>query len=175
MHEATPDFDSMVTAELRRVVGEADPSAGINRQFAFEIAHNRIRSLIDNGELQIDLDAMTDRYIRTKLKEADESDGRAADKIIAKLIRGQETFDIEGEDFLDVMVTLGDGLRKPWKNVGTEDIFTMYEIRADNMRKQEEAFKKFTEDMRSLSRALNGFNSIGEAWRAGKFAHIEAA
>jgi hypothetical protein len=175
VHELIPDWNAVVAAEYRSVVGEADPAAGINRRFAFERAATRIRARLDNGELDIPLDDVIDRHIHSSLQTADRTDARAADRVLERLAGGEASLSMDDDPFLDTVVTLGDGLRKQWRHIKSIDLVSMHDIRAENMQRQEKAFKAFTENIRMLSRAIDGFDTVGQAWDAGALTQAASA
>lgn len=119
------------------------------------------------GRLTID----SESAIRAALMQADESDGRAADRIIARAARGEVPL---SESDLDVIVTLGKGMRKPWGAVTAEDIDAMNSLRFENMRKTREAYSAFNADVLAIRDLLKEHGTFGAAYAAGGFPPAEA-
>ena len=103
---------------IRRIYRETIASygdAGIGRAEAIEAAAATVMVEVNAGRLSLDFE----QAVRAELRKADEADGRDADTIINRLSRGQVPIT---EDDLDVVVTLGKGLRKVWREVTGDDL-----------------------------------------------------
>lgn len=159
------EWDSTITRVYQEVVGEADPDQGTTRKEAFDTAHERIAAMVESGELFIDPNAA----IRATLARVDESQGRAADAVLKRLRHGQDALRIEGDPFLDTVVVLGDGNRKPWRHVTAEDLREMDRLRYQNVRQQQVAYDNWRETYDYILPAVALYGTVGKADSAGAF------
>lgn len=134
----------------------------VNRAEVFESATAALMVEVRAGRLAIDQEAA----IRAALVAADESDGRAADRIIARAARGDVP--LVAAD-LDVVVTLGGGMRKTFWNVTDADIDQMIEIRHANYVKVRDSFRQFRDDAHRVQWSVREHGTFGAAWDAGGF------
>jgi len=114
------------------------------------------------GRLPIDEEAA----IRAALMKADEADGKSADRIIAKAARGEVP--LVAAD-LDVVVTLGGGMRKTFWLVTDADVSQMLEVRNRNYVKVRDSFREFRMDVAAIVPVLEKFGTFGAAYEAGGF------
>lgn len=114
------------------------------------------------GRLDVDIE----RYFRRRLIEADEKDGRNADTIIRRAAFGQVPLDAAD---LDVVVTLGAGLRKQWGDVNVADLLAMNTIRHQNFKQAEAAYDEFNSAMIRIREAVLEHGTFGAAYEAGGF------
>lgn len=136
--------------------------APVQRAEIIESAAASLLIEVRAGRLAID----TESAIRAALMQADESDGRAADRIIARAARGEVPL---SEDDLDVIVTLGKGYRKPWRDVTANDLTAMNQLRFDNVQKTRDAYSVFNADVLAIRGLLEEYGTFGEAFEAGGF------
>ena len=143
---------------------------GANLRDVMDAARPEIRMMIDSGELHIDMDGVID----AELLAVDESNGKQADRVLAQLASGQSTFDFEGDDpMLEVVVTLGKGLRKQWRDITSTDLVRMDELRFQNMRKQQDAYNAWRTVFSPVASILLHHATIGAAVQAGAFGSSE--
>lgn len=150
---------------IRRIYRETIASygnEGISRAEAIESATATVMVEVNAGRLSLDFE----RAVRAELRRADEQDGRDADAIITRLSYGQVPIT---EDDLDVVVTLGKGLRKVWREVTGDDLVQMRELRRENYLKAKGAFDEFAANVNRLLPVLFEYRTVGEAWRNGGF------
>jgi hypothetical protein len=107
-----------------------------------------------------------ERYFRRRLIEADEKDGRNADTIIRRAAFGQVPLDAAD---LDVVVTLGGGLRKQWGDVNVADLLAMNAIRHQNFKQAEAAYDQFNSAMIRIREVVLEHGTFGAAFEAGGF------
>ena len=171
MHDNEFEFewDVTVTRVYQEVVGEADPEDGVGRQDAFISASTRLQEMVDSGELFIDVP----QAIRAALERADRVQGRAADSVIKRLAMGQDSFDMDDDPGLDIVVILGNGRRKPWRHVTAEDLRDMDRLRYDNYRKQAIAYDEWRRSYDTVLPVVAQHGSVGTAAAAGAFSHRE--
>ena len=136
--------------------------AGIARPEALESATATLMVEVRAGRLEVDVE----RALRAQLTSVDEADGRAADSIIERAAYGQDQL---LPDDLDVVVTLGRGMRKAWRDITPEDIEQMIEVRYENYRKVWESFDRFNQAARRVRMVVAEHGTVGAAWEAGGF------
>ena len=150
-------FHEVVTEEYRRAVEtHGDDHAGINRQDAFAHANAAIRARLHSGEVELPIDDA----IHAALVEADGRDGASADKILARIARGEVGLSIWPDPMLDVIVTLGNGRRKPWKRVTADDLQDMAALRTRNTNAARRSERRFVKDVNRVYSALVTAGSI---------------
>lgn len=137
-------------------------SGGVNRREAVEAAENTLMIEVEAGRLQMDVR----RAIRAELYKADEADGRAADNLIEKLAYGHVPIDA-GD--LDLVVTLGGGLRKAWRDVVPADLEQMVDLRFVNFEKARKAFASFRDAVAHIRETVFEHGTVGAAFDAGGF------
>lgn len=118
------------------------------------------------------LDVDVERYFRRRLIEADEKDGRNADTIIRRAAFGQVPLDAAD---LDVVVTLGGGLRKQWGDVNVADLLAMNAIRHQNFKQAEAAYDQFNSAMIRIREVVLEHGTFGAAFEAGGFPPASAS
>lgn len=114
------------------------------------------------GRLAIDEESA----IRAALVKADEADGKSADRIISKAARGEVPL---VADDLDVVVTLGGGMRKTFWLVTNADVDQMLEVRNRNYAKVRDSFRDFRMDVDAILPVLEKYGTFGAAFEAGGF------
>lgn len=155
---------------IRRIYREAVASygaEGVNRQEAMESALSTVMVEVRAGRLDLNLESA----VLAELRKADEQDGRDADNIINRLSYGQVPIT---EDDLDVVVTLGKGKRKVWREVTGDDLVMMRELRRENYLKAKGAFDEFAANVNRLLPVLFEFRTVGEAHANGGFPPADA-
>lgn len=137
-------------------------AAGVDRREAVEAAEATVLVEVMAGRVEIDVK----RAIRDELYRVDEADGRAADKLIEKLAYGEAPI-YDGD--LDVIVTLGAGMRKAWADVTPTDLSTMIEVRQENVNKVRAAADKFRIAASRIRETVFQHGTVGAAYLAGGF------
>lgn len=140
-------------------------STGAQLRKVMDAARPEIRSLIESGELTIDINGVID----AELLSVDESNGKQADRVLAQLANGQATFSLDPDPMLDVVVTLGKGHRKLWRDITSSDLVLMDELRYQNVRKQQDAYGAWRAVFSPVATILVRFETIGDAVAAGAF------
>ncbi len=135
---------------------------GINRPEAMESALSTVMVEVHAGRIKLDFE----QAVLAELKRADEADGRAADGIIQRMCHGQVPLT---EDDLDVVVTLGKGLRKSWRFVTGDDLVQMRELRRENYKKVKASFDEFAHNVNRLLPVLFEYRTVGDAHAGGGF------
>lgn len=155
----------MINEEFARVyretVGRAG-SDGIARLEAFEEAEASISASIRAGHMEIDLS----HAVRAQLSEIDKRDGKSADQILHDAARGLLTLD--GID-VELVATLGDGLRKQWDYVTASDLQRMNELRFGNVQKAISAYSKWQANYNAVLPILFQHSTWGDAQTNGAF------
>ena len=135
---------------------------GINRQDAFEEATALVMTEIRAGRLELDVDSA----VRAALKDADHADGRSADRILKSAALGDVPLD--GYD-INVVVTLGGGLRKQWADVDANDLRDMDVLRYQNVRNAQNAYDEWRTSYDAVLPVLFEFRTFGAAFTGGGF------
>lgn len=141
---------------------------GADRKDVMDSAATRIERMIRDGELQYSLA----RYIRSELLRADEADGKRADDIIRTAATGQGSFEFAD---MDVVVTLGGGRRKLWRNVTADDLRSMNDVRYRNFRDVKKSYDAWFKNYRLALPVLVEYVTFGAAVAAGGFPPKAAA
>ncbi|MGG7509045.1 hypothetical protein [Plantibacter sp. YIM 135249] len=150
-----------ITRVYRETVGLYG-TEGVNRMEAVESGVATLMVEWKAGRLEVDIE----RYFRRRLVEADERDGRSADTIIRRAAFGDTPLDVAD---LDVVVTLGAGLRKQWADVSVADLTAMNTIRYRNFRQAEEAYDQFNSAFVRIREMVLEHGTFGAAYEAGGF------
>ena len=140
-------------------------SDGAQLRDVMDSARPEIRMLLESGELSIDIDGVID----AELLSVDASNGKQADRVLTQLANGQNSLGIDADPMLDVVVTLGKGLRKQWRDITPDDLFLMDQLRFDNVRKQQDAYSQWRQSYSPVAAVLLHFATIGDAVAAGAF------
>lgn len=159
------DWNHKVREVYRQVVGESDPEDGVKLADARAGAASRLRELIEAGELTIPVDFA----ITAALAQADKSDGKVVDKIIARMMRGEDAFDIEDDPALDCVVIVEARVRKPLRHIKSHDLLAMDALRYRNMRAATVAYDEWRETYERALAAVIKYGSFGEAVESGEF------
>lgn len=136
--------------------------AGVNRQEAIEAATATIHAEILSGRLRLDVESA----IRASLVKADEADGRSADAILKRAAAGDVP--LTSAD-MDVVVTLGAGLRKQWADVRVADLDAMNDIRFKNFKAARDSYSEFNAAVIAVRPVLFEYLTFGAAFDAGGF------
>lgn len=162
--------ESAVRSEYQRIVAEYG-NEGVTKDRALSDAVDIVMKRIDLGEVA----EPSRRSALLKLgNDIDNRQGKAADKVIERLANGEGDLILDGDPFLDTVVTLGKGIRKTWRYITVEDLRMMADLRADNHRKVEEAERKFQRNVALVIATTAAYTTVGMAYEAGAF-HAEAA
>lgn len=145
----------------REALAEAGPD-GTDRQELLIVASARIATEIRAGRMEFDIESA----IRSELIKVDESDGKKADNIIRIAATGQGAFEI---DDLDVVVTLGKGRRKLWRDINPDDLAAMDEVRYRNYRDVADSYAEWHRYFKAIRPVLVEFRTFGAAVAAGGF------
>ena len=126
----------MINEDFARIYRETVGSAGrdgIARLDAVEEATAVIMTGIQAGRLSLDMESA----VRSALADIDKRDGKSADRILRAAAVGDVPLD--GMD-VEVVVTLGGGLRKQWAEVDAQDLAAMDELRFQNVAAAQKAY-----------------------------------
>jgi hypothetical protein len=150
-----------ITRVYRETVGLFG-TQGVGRAEAVESGVATLMVEWRAGRLEMD----AERYFRRRLIEADEADGRSADTILRRAAFG--TIPLHVAD-LDVVVTLGGGLRKQWNDVTLPDLTAMNRLRYENYKQAETAYNDFNSAFLILRGVMLEHVTFGAAFEAGGF------
>lgn len=157
------EWTDTITRIYREALAEAGPD-GADRQEILIVATARVATEIRAGRLEYELDS----FIRSELTRVDESDGKRADSIIAAAATGQASFELD-ESVLDVVVTLGAGKRKSWRDVTRADLAVMNTIRYRNYKAVRDSYQDWFKSYQAVVPVLVEFETFGAAVEAGGF------
>lgn len=156
---------STTTETIRRVYRDTitrHGAAGVKRENAIEEALTELLAMHETGSLALD----AKRALRAELMRADEHDGKSADGFLKRMaIGGVPLID----DDLDVVVTLGAGLRKLWRDVTATDIASMVRVRRENYRAARASYQEFESNAATVQQILAEHRTVGDATAAGAF------
>jgi rRNA maturation endonuclease Nob1 len=158
-----------ITRIYREALAESG-TEGADRQEVLMVAGARVATEIKAGRLGYTLDS----FIQSELIKVDESDGKKADAIIREAATGQGVFDIT-EATLDVVVTLGAGRRKLWRDVTADDLTTMNEVRFRNYRSVKASYEEWFKYFRAVREVVVEFETFGAAVVGGGFPPAQSA
>ena len=156
------DFLFYVADVYRSVVAEADPDEGTTIAAAKVESVARLRDMVDGGDITIPLDFA----LRHAIDRVDERDGKAADKELKQALTGQGRLDLDG-GHLDTVVVLGNGRRKPLRNLREADVESMDQERYKNLRNAQNAYDDWRITYELARAAVRKYGSIGAAVAAG--------
>lgn len=169
--DAPLEWNATVSRIYREAVANSGAD-GIDRQTAYDTAVARIARLIHNGSLVLPLE----KAIRAELDKADGRDSRSADAVLRRVLSGEQSLFTEtGDPVLDLIVTLGKGRRKAWRDVTAADVAEMTELRQGNMRSTILSFEAWRNDSDAAMPVLLAHGTIGAAVEAGAFKGVEVA
>lgn len=165
MHDEIGRFDwrLKLTEVYRAVVGRADAATGMERQAALDEAVPVVVSMIAAGDLALPVADL----VRVALTNTDEAEGESVSKVLKKLADGRDPLPLSDDPMLDVVVTLGEGRRKPWRHVTVQDLREMDSIRNKNRIRVEEAYQEDSKRLQKLAAAIEPHGTIGAAIQAG--------
>ena len=155
-------FEQAVEAVYREVVAESGVES-IKRQEAFDIASDRIGQLILDGVIAVP----HDQAVRAALMAADDRDGKAVDRVLSVMASGQNPIDYEDDPFLETVVVLGDGMRKSFRHVNSDDLEAMDRLRYQNLHRAQEAYHRWREQYEGWTPCVRRHGTIGAAYAAG--------
>lgn len=158
-------YNDTVQRVWRETVASYGPE-GISRPEAIEAASATLMVEVRAGRLDIDME----RAVRAELVRVDEADGRAADNIIERAAYGEVPLTDES---LDLIVTLGGGRRKAWRDVNPDDLDVMSELRFENYRKVRSSFEKFNLAVRRIRSTVVEHGTVGAAFDADGFPPVD--
>lgn len=151
-------FHDAVTATYRDVVARmANKSEAVNRQDAFAHAAEIVRQQIHDGLIDIPIEDA----IHAALTAADSRDGQAADKIIGQIARGELGLDLWPDPRLSLVVVLGEGNRKVWRDVTAYDLKLMVELRKQNTNAARRSERRFLKDVAAVYDDLVTAGTVG--------------
>jgi hypothetical protein len=154
-------YDNTVQRVYRETIASYG-AAGVNRREAEEAAENILMAEVNAGRLLLD----QRRALRSELRRVDEADGRAADRLIERLAYGEAP--LVAAD-LEVVVTLGSGMRKAWHDVVPSDLAMMVELRQDNVNKARASMNAFRAAVARIRETVFEYGTVGAAFEAGGF------
>lgn len=161
----------MINEDFARIYRETIGGAGregIARLDAFEEAAAVIMSGIQSGRLTLDLESA----VRSALHDIDKRDGKSADRILKSAALGDVPLD--GLD-IDVVVTLGGGLRKQWADVNAKDLAAMDDLRFQNVAAAQASYAEWRRSFSAVLPVLIEYRTFGAAYEAGGFPPAETA
>lgn len=145
------------------VAAHSSPDDVADRQECIKEARDRILEGITDGDIAA---PDTGDLIARDLLSQDTADKQSADAMIDLLVYGgQDTLDLD--DFLDVVVTLGAGRRKPWRFVSDLDLESMDEVRYANLEKQQSAYSSWRPKFLALRAAYRVHGTTESVYAAG--------
>lgn len=151
-------FHDAVTNAYRETVARmATKSEAVNRQDAFAYASEIVRQQIHDGLIDVPIEDA----IHAALTAADSRDGQAADKIISQIARGELGLDLWPDPRLDMVVVLGEGNRKVWRDVTAYDLQLMVELRKQNTNAARRSERRFIKDVAAVYDDLVTAGTIG--------------
>lgn len=159
------EWTHRVRAIWREVISESDPQEGTTKAEAREVAAERIRELIDSGDLKIPVDTA----INAAIDKADTDDGKATDRVLRALIDGTWCMEYEDDPILDYVVKLGAGKRKPWRHVDKDDLVEIEQARYRNLRNAQNAYDEFRGYYDQALPVLMQHATLGAAAQSGAF------
>lgn len=159
------EFSHRVLIEYRQVIAEMEGDEGVSRAEAKSVAAERIRALVDDDEIKIPVDAA----IMGALDEADRRDNGQADKVLERIIKGEDALDFDGDPALSVVVALGAGRRKTLRSITEDDMQAMDQNKYKNMRAAANAYDDWRNVYDRAVGPVKARGSLGAAVEAGDF------
>lgn len=149
---------------ITRVYREAVASLGAagNRAEATESGIATMQVEIRAGRFHVD----EVEALRAMFRKVDESDGRSADAILKRAAMGDVPLVV---DDLDVVVTLGGGARKVWRDVTPADLKAMNDIRFKNYTQARDSYQEFNAAYLAVREVVLEHGTFGDAFDAGGF------
>lgn len=158
------DYEQVVSRVWRETVA-ATSVEGIQSREAKEAAAMTLARMVEADELKIPyLDA-----IYAALDRAEDADGKSADRIIKHWNSGQSGFDLEGDPGLDLVVKVGRGMRKTWRNINADDLRQMDVNRYENARNAANAYDDWRNFYNAAVAAVIEAETFGAAVDGGLF------
>ncbi len=157
------EWKDTLTRIYREATAEAGPD-GVDRQETMIVAGARVATEIRAGRLELEQES----FIRSELHRVDEADGKKADAILRMAATGQGAFVLSDES-LDVVVTLGAGRRKAWRDVTADDLRDMDAVRYKNLRNAQTSYDEWRTSYDAALPVLFQYQTFGAAFSAGGF------
>lgn len=158
------DYATAIQTYYREeIAAQSGPEDTADRQECIKLAADRISEGIDDGDIEA---PEIGEQIRRDLTKQDESDKAASDRMIDLLVFGGQE-DLDFEDLLDVVVTLGSGRRKPWRYINEFDLEEMDAIRYGNLEKQQAAYSQWRPKFLALRGAWRRHGNVAAVYASG--------
>lgn len=153
------NYISTITAMYRAEVGRlTEDDDTTDRRTAFAFVEEKAAAMHARGELDI---PVTD-IINAVLVKADEKDGSAADGAIRSFAAGQYELEFDGDSLLSMVVTLGRGKRKLWRDFTVDDLTELDRLRFQNVSSVQAAYADWRESFDTLLPQLIAAGTIGD-------------
>lgn len=156
------DLNAIIRDSYRRAVA-ASSNEGTTIRDAAHAVTEELSQLVRDGSLTIS----PEEYLPLLVRRADERDGALADRVLTAYAMGQP--DLGDDVSLDVVVTLGGGQRKTWRNVTSDDLIAMDDLRYRNMRSAVSSYEEWRRVFTLARRAMRTHPTMGDAVAAGAF------
>lgn len=173
LHElggSIPTLEEAATQIYQDIINEAGDD-GIGRQDASDQTVERLRYMVDMSMIDLPLDKM----LKSAVMSVDDKQGKAADRVLERIARGEHTLELPGDTFLRTVVVLGKGHRKTWRFITGYDLNLMNEERMSQARAQVEASKRFNDMYTSILPTILRYRTVGGAYDAGALSGEVAA
>lgn len=154
MNDYTATIRAMYRAEVGRLTEDHET---VDRRTVFAFVEEAAAAMHARGELEI---PVTD-IINAVLIKADEKDGSATDSAIRSFASGQFHIDFEGDSLLAMVVTLGRGKRKLWRDFTVDDLTELDRLRFRNVASVQTAYAEWRESFDVLLPQLLAAGTIG--------------
>lgn len=157
--------EEAIKREYQRIVAESGDT-GVTKERAASDAADEVARLIDLGE--VEAPPVRDALLKI-VNVVDGQQGASADRVIARLARGEVGLDLDGDPVLDMVVTLGKGDRKSWRFITAHDLRRMDSERNKNYEAQREAMIRWQSDYTAILPVVMAHRTVGAAVAAGAF------
>lgn len=151
-----------ITRIYRAIIADAGTDA-TELKLALDELVLQVRPRIESGEIALNIDDA----IRAAGRAADKRDGLRVDGTLRAIARGEDSFEMDDDPLLDMVVTLGGGRRKIWRHVNQDDLREMDSLRYQNLHAQQIAYKRWRDEYQPWVAILFRHPTIGAAVEAG--------
>lgn len=153
------DHISAITSLYRREVGRlTEVDETVDRKTAFAHVEEIAAAMYARGDLHIPVEAA----IHAVLVKADEKDAGCTDLAIKQFAAGEYDLTVDGDPILEMVVTLGRGKRKLWKNFTLDDLTELDRLRYRNVASVQAAYQEWRDSYDALLPQLVAGGTIGQ-------------
>lgn len=152
------DYINTLTSMYREEVArQTVAEETVDRRTAIAHVIETADAMIGRGDLHVSMHDV----LHATLMKIDERDGASTDVAIKEFAAGQYDLEIDNSPLLSMVVTLGAGKRKIWRDFTADDLVELDRLRYRNVASVQAAYAEWRESFDALLPELIAGGSIG--------------